>query len=31
MAISVVLAMGLIIGSCALKDLKDDLDIVEEE
>jgi len=31
LAISVVLAMGLVISSCALKDLKDDLDIVEEE
>ena len=31
LAISVVLAMALVISSCAMKDLKDDLDIVEEE
>jgi pimeloyl-ACP methyl ester carboxylesterase len=31
LAISVVIAMGLVISSCAMKDLKDDLDVVVEE
>jgi len=31
LAISAMLAMGLVISSCVIKDLKDDLDIVEEE
>lgn len=31
LAISAVLAMGLVVSSCVIKDLKDDLGIVEEE